>query len=410
MKTNIFHRSLMVAAAAFALTACNSEGDKFDYNKNYAFMSGTEVEPIRKFVVEDTPATENLSVSLVSPLDHDITVSVAMDASKVDEYNAANSTSYFMVPDGAAELLADKVTIPAGKSFSEPIQVRMKSTEAFETGRTYLIPVTITDASGLDVIGAQKTAFLKIARVLSFAALDISNPSMYSNFIFADDHKINLNGGFTYEVKVFGRNYDQNGNGNPTRLMSWTSKDEANSSMLRYSENGKPARTLQWVCPGGNIISSTQFVVNRWYTLSFVFDGSALTMYVDGVKDAEGSYTGSNPIDFQRIELGMSWGGYRSSQKFNGKIAEVRVWDRPLSPGEIKLGFCGVDPKSAGLRAYWKMNEGTGHIFHDATGNGYDMDWSNTSRDASENGNMTATPEAPGAVAWSAAGENKCNQ
>ena len=55
MKTTILHRSILFAAAAFALTACNSEGDKFDYDKNLAFMSGTDVDPIRKFVVEDTP-------------------------------------------------------------------------------------------------------------------------------------------------------------------------------------------------------------------------------------------------------------------------------------------------------------------------------------------------------------------
>ena len=36
--------------------------------------------------------------------------------------------------------------------------------------------------------------------------------------------------------------------------------------------------------------------------------------------------------------------------------------------------------------AYWKMNEGEGHIFHDATGHGYDMDWTDTWRDDRENG------------------------
>lgn len=87
MKTTILHRSILFAAAAFALTACNSEGDKFDYDKNLAFMSGTDVDPIRKFVVEDTPSSENVSVSLVAPLDRDITVKVAIDPSKVDEYN-----------------------------------------------------------------------------------------------------------------------------------------------------------------------------------------------------------------------------------------------------------------------------------------------------------------------------------
>ena len=46
-----------------------------------------------------------------------------------------------------------------------------------------------------------------------------------------------------------------------------------------------------------------------------------------------------------------------------------------LSPSEIAGGLCGVDPQSDGLVGYWKFNEGEGHIFHDASGNGLDMDW-----------------------------------
>ncbi len=399
----------MFAAAAFAMTACNSDGDKFDYDKNLAYMSGTEVDPIRKFVVEDTPASENVSVSLVNPLDHDITVKVAIDPSKVDEYNRANQTSYFPIPAGAARLVNEQAVIPAGKSFSEALQVQMTSTENFEEGRTYLIPVTIVDAGGVAILDAQRTAFLKVARVLHFNALDISNPSMYSNFIFPDDKMVDMSGGFTYELKVWGLNYDQNGNGNPTRLCSFTSKNEANSSMLRFSENGKPARTLQWVCPGGNIVSTSTFDTERWYLLTFTFDGSNLIMYIDGNKDAEGSYSGTDPVQFQRIELGMSWGGgYPSSQRFSGRICEMRVWNRPLSPGEIKLGMCGIDAKSSGLVAYWKMNEGDGHVFHDATGNGYDMDWANTSRDTNENGNLEATPNAKNAISWTSDDNNKC--
>jgi hypothetical protein len=410
MKTNIFNRSLFVAVAALALTAC-TDGDTFDYNKNLAYISGTDTDPIRSFVVEDTPATENLTVSLVSPLSHDATVKVAIDRSKVDEYNEINQTSYYPIPEGAAKLVSEVVTIPAGKSFSEAIQVQMLSTEDFEDGRTYLIPVTIVSVDGVDILEAQRTTYLKISRLFHFNALDISDYNMYSNFIFDDDKMIDLSSGFTYEIKVWGTNYDQNGSGNPTRLCSFTSKSESNSSMLRFSENDKPARTLQWVCPGGNIVSNKTFDTYRWYTISMTFDGSTLTLYIDGEKDNEGSYTGTDPIQFQRLELGMSWGGgYPYSQRFSGRIAELRVWNRALSAGEIKLGICGVDASSNGLKAYWKMSEGEGSIFHDSTGNGYDMDWSKTVRDKSENGVLIDTPTAADAVAWTSDDNNKCSQ
>ena len=72
--------------------------------------------------------------------------------------------------------------------------------------------------------------------------------------------------------------------------------------------------------------------------------------------------------------------------------------------------MCGVDPKSPGLRCYWKFNEGTGHIFKDASDHGYDMDWSNTSRDVSENGVMVATPNAANSIQWVKDDINKCAQ
>ena len=60
--------------------------------------------------------------------------------------------------------------------------------------------------------------------------------------------------------------------------------------------------------------------------------------------------------------------------------------------------------------AYWKLNEGDGYIFHDATGNGYDMDWSKTQREKKEGAGLVDTPEAANAVAWVFDDKNKCAQ
>ena len=122
--------------------------------------------------------------------------------------------------------------------------------------------------------------------------------------------------------------------------------------MLRFGENGLDINALQWVSPSGSIVSSTRFSTDRWYMISLTYDGSKLTMYVDGVKDAQGDGDGK-PVDFQRFELGMSWTGYRGSQYFRGRIAEVRVWNRALSTGELQMNLCGVDSQSDGLVAYW---------------------------------------------------------
>ena len=41
---------------ALAFAACDSEGDKFDYQKVGLLISGTEQVPVQRFTVEDLPA------------------------------------------------------------------------------------------------------------------------------------------------------------------------------------------------------------------------------------------------------------------------------------------------------------------------------------------------------------------
>ncbi|MDE7126027.1 MAG: LamG domain-containing protein, partial [Muribaculaceae bacterium] len=266
--------------------------------------------------------------------------------------------------------------------------------------------VTMPEVQGSDILESSRTVFYRISRVFEFTSLHISNTSLYSNFIFDDNQAIEL-GAFTYEIKCYSEAWHS-----IARLCSFTGKAEQRSSMLRFGEGGYPVNSLQWVAApadGGNMVSNTLFAENRWYMISLVYDGKRCTMYVDGVKDVEKDADGE-PVTFQRFELGMSWAGYPASQWFRGRVAEVRVWDFARSAADIANTICSVDPNSEGLRAYWKMNEGEGSIFHDATGNGYDMDWKNTVRCLTESTSEEPTPDAYKAIAWDSDEKNKCAQ
>mgnify|MGYP003272386719 FL=1 len=74
------------------------------------------------------------------------------------------------------------------------------------------------------------------------------------------------------------------------------------------------------------------------------------------------------------------------------------------------MGLCSVEPQSDGLVAYWKMNEGEGHIFNDVTGNGYDMDWTKTARELSEGAGLTYNLDYSSSIAWDRDDNNKCMQ
>lgn len=374
---------LLLTGLLFINIQC-SEGDKFDHNKSVILVTGTDANPLVTFVVEDTPASYYVTASATGKVSEDVFVTYSIDNSALEEYNQKNKTNYYMVPSSAikGENLQD--TIKSGRASSSGVKLQIVSTDDFVDGRVYVLPVTIKDVKGgtMEVLNASRTIFLRISRTISFPSLDVSNSNLYSNFIFNDALGVDLPK-YTCEIRCF---LTEDAPNRIRRMCSWTGKNEEKSNMLRFGEEGQHRNSLQWVSPGGSIVSKTLFTPNRWYTVSLTFDGSRYTMYVDGVKDSE--LAGTTPFKFQRFEIGMSWANYPSQQLMRGRIAEVRLWNRALAPSEIKVGNCAVDPHVEGLVAYWKFNEGNGAIFRDATGHGYDMDWSKTVRDNAGNGTL----------------------
>ena len=401
-KSNIISTALLLVAGVCLTTSCNSEGDKFDYGKSGIFITGTENNPIVKFVVEDTPSTYDVTVQSTKKLDHDATMTLAIDASKVEEYNKEHTTNYFAIPESAVELENAQVKIAAGSAVSSAAQVKVVSTEDFVEGRTYLIPVTIKSAGSESFIESSRTIFLRISRVINFFSIQ-ADANASSNFIF--DKAVPLTT-FTYEVKIYPQGLNRTNY--PQRFMALEQADESNSLLLRFNE-ANSSNKLQTILAGNKFISNKEFENNHWYLLTWVYDGSTISFYIDGVLDTSIGAS-IDVINFQRYEMGMSWGGYRSRQFFAHRFGEMRVWNRALSPSEIAGGLCGVDPQSDGLVGYWKFNEGEGHIFKDASGHGLDMDWSKTSRDERENGVMVATPDAANAIKWVKDDINKCAQ
>ncbi|HEY9544104.1 DUF1735 and LamG domain-containing protein [Prevotella sp.] len=402
IKYSFLSAAWLLGVCGALFTSCNSEGDSFDYGKKGIFVTGADVNPLQTFAVEDTPSEYPISVKATHKATTDVHLKLAIDPSLVEQYNTKNKASFYPIPKGAVELLNPDVTIKANSAVSTVAAVKLVSTENFEEGRTYVIPVTIASTDGSeDLIEGAKTIYLKVSRTMKFPAI-VNNPNASSCFIF--DKSVRLTT-FTYQIKFYSDSW-----GGMHRLCNFSQKDESKQSMLRWGEGNFGADVLQWVNAGPAIVSKTHFQPKRWYMLSLQFDGSTYRLFVDGVEDANA--TGTLPdgfLDFQRFEMGMSWGGYRSRQFFPGRFCEVRVWSRALSATEIAAGLCAVDPKAEGLEAYWKFNENSGHVFHDATKKGFDMDWTNTWRDDRENGQLI-NHDYSSAIQWVMDDANKCVQ
>ena len=99
----------ILAACAFAFAGC-VEGDFFDPSPEGIVMTGTDVNPMIKFAVEDEAASYPVTVSATGPVSEDVKVSIKIDNSLVEAYNNAYKTSYYSLPDNSTALSA---TVPS---------------------------------------------------------------------------------------------------------------------------------------------------------------------------------------------------------------------------------------------------------------------------------------------------------
>jgi len=418
MKAKIY---LVLILSALVISSCK----KSKFGDPVILVTGTEVYPIVKFSVENTPAQYSVTATATEKATEDIDVTFVLDTLAVEKFNTEHRTSYFTVPSSAIDLSGLSSVIKAGSSASTPVIVKMISTSSLVDGRSYLIPLSIRTVTGNDmrVLESSRTIFLRVARIISFPALSMNNsteattgsPGTRGRFnataLFDPANPVMLPN-FTLEIKnlVYAfRGGDGNTNPQPIQtLISWSGTG-GGSIGLRYGELGNPNNSLQLI---GSLGGAFAYGFNpmQWYTISITYDGSKGIMYVDGNKAAE--LSGSMVMAFSALNLGQNWGGYDTRQYFNGRISECRVWSRALTPGEIKLNLCGADPNANGLVAYWKLNEGSGSMFYNSASSGakYNMDWTKVYWD--NNGDDVWDPIADKSqyVTWTNDLMNKCSQ
>ena len=94
---------------------------------------------------------------------------------------------------------------------------------------------------------------------------------------------------------------------------------------------------------GGNYecISPTPLLVDKWYHLAGVYDGSKLMLYVDGVKVCEKDIKAEIFSGAAKLSIGASMNGgvVATDEIFNGIIDEVRVYNKPLTEAEIQQNY-----------------------------------------------------------------------
>jgi Domain of unknown function (DUF1735)/Concanavalin A-like lectin/glucanases superfamily len=334
------------------------------------YFTGTDQAPEIKFTV-DASSAMGISVTSSYKVEKDITVNIKIKPEMVDSYNSLNGTAYQFLPAGSYNFAATSVTIKNGTNVSDPAMFSIVTLVDFKEGITYCVPITITDVVGdIPVLESSRTMYLIIKRVIITQAVSLA-PNYFTVPGFQTATALSSVPKITMECRVFVNQFQT---ANP--FISSIMGIEENF-LLRFGDVSIANNQVQLA--GGLIntkkfpvTGSVYFLTGQWYHVAIVYNGTSMTLYINGVRDnyTDAETGGINLTDTYMggFHIGQSAGG----RTLKGYVSEARVWTRALTATELQNNLCYVDPASPGLLAYWRFNgDATGANVTDLTGHGY---------------------------------------
>jgi hypothetical protein len=133
---------------------------------------------------------------------------------------------------------------------------------------------------------------------------------------------------------------------------------------------GKPAMEMSIGYDVEILRAPGEFAVGTWYHLAGTFDGSTMTVLVDGVGIRSNKVSGPPYIDKSDLFIGKGDPEFSFGEYFHGSLDEIRIWNVARTPEEIKAAMSTpLTGKEEGLVAYWNFDDGTAK---DLSGHGND--------------------------------------
>lgn len=358
MKKNIIKGQLIACLTSmFFIVGC----DNADYKilDNAIYFSEAESGGFEKITADpENVTTTTLNIRLAEALAEDVEATLVIDPSILEEYNAANSTTYEVLPEKYYSFNKD-VMIKAGDISAEATTFSIKP-YATPNGESYAIPVAINITKGnISTIGTSGKYLILLNQPL-IQAVPVMN---WRNHPSSDKEK-KWNESVTEYSLEFWVQMDGFRINNQAIFNSEDIYIRFGDAMIDYD-------LLQIKTLGSQVNTVTHFLPNKWYHVAFVHDASGLlTIYINGVKDVT-LQTKGGALTFTFLEMVCSGSEYF---KNNCKLAQVRLWRKAISPTQIISNmYYAVRSTDPNLMGYWKLDEGEGNTFVDCTGQGRDM-------------------------------------
>ncbi len=362
MKLNKIFSAFLILAMTFV--SCQREDPAEHHFENKLYITTTPVDDGLLIKDDITGATRSIAVRLAMPAENDVTVTFEARPQDAALYNTIYGDNAFALPKDYFELPKKKVTISAGAINGEDLVVNFKNTNQLSGKYRYVLPVTISECEGMEVLESKKTVYFvfKGAAMINVVA-DISEMNFPIRWSTSASPVVQNLSTITVEALMFSSDWVA-GRGN---ALSTVFGVEGNF-LVRIGDADRPRDQLQLVCPHGNWPNPNVvpgLPVNEWVHIAVVWDsaGGERLYYVNGELKAEQSIsTGRSVNILSGCYIGYAWD---DSRWLPGCMSEVRVWNVKRTADDINKSMYGVSPETEGLIAYWKFNEGQGSTITD---------------------------------------------
>ncbi len=332
---------------------------------------------------------ELFQVRSASQVDQDKRIKVSLSERFLDEYNAKYSTEYKLLPKELYTIADFNTVIPKGSTVATSVPINFKAlpVELGKSGEVYALPLTI-ESSDIKIMetGAD---FLYILRPTPYADVPILKRGNGMKFNLKEE-RITVND-YTVEFLVHIDNLRQGYN----NQILFNADDGAGSEIFtRFAADGAAGKfdKFQLKNQGKNYDANFSFKNNTWYHIACVNNNTTgkMYLYVNGVLDSQFDNARMPSTISSSSSRGVRFGGEAENDSYfrsNIRTSEIRFWKVARTATQIKNSMYGVNPKSEGLIAYWKANEGSGNKIIDVSGNGND-------------GVLVGRPESPSTGFW----------
>ena len=340
MKNNINRLTLLllVLLGGVGFTSCSDDDNDFIELPTIE-MPQSEAGPVSidyREILDAGSYVYDYTIKLDKPAATTLLCDIAVDESMVEAYNAANNTSYKMMPAFVYELQAKNAIVKAGQQESNSLSVKFSSLFGLVEGEEYLLPIVATideTCVGQFVTDTRSVSYFTISidgELDYIPGLNMSSYStdMYRTLSFANDEVVTIEDNtHTFEMLVYPYNWHSGTN----YIGTWRGKDTNNNNEvfsgceLRVTGATGASNIGNRQCDLTLANQNIMLPANQWVRLTITCDGTktgqnieiAYRLYINGEEVASAKPT-------------KRWGP-SSSQRF-------KVADNPAGPFKDALG------------------------------------------------------------------------